>query len=444
MNFGDATRASIGRSFAAVSLAGLIWASPAAVAQGAGPEIAEGGPASGPSRPIAILQIGDSHTAADFLTGQVRRLLQAEFGDGGAGYVAPGRPRSGVRSSAMKIEASSGWTYLGLQGAKNDRSFFALSGFEATATAAGETLTYSSETPISWDEIEIETVAQPNGGRIQVSLDGKVESEFPLEAPTKERIVLRLTPEQTRVDRLQRVKIETTSASPVTISGVAVRNRSAGVSLSAVGFPGATVDIVNRYDGDTFKQEIKRFAPDVIILAFGTNEGFNDDLDPGAYTTSYRRVLGRVRRAAPTARIVVVAPPNGNRLTPGCKAEAAKAACAASSRRGEPAVTGALSDAEGDQGSKTCVWRAPPNLARVREAQRKIAEEERLVFWDWSEVMPADCGAHEWSKATPPLMADDHVHMTVAGYRQSAERFVPVLRSVLGQLQGRRDALPDN
>lgn len=405
---------------------------------------AAGAQPDAPARPVSILQLGDSHTAADFLTGQVRRVLQAEFGDGGAGYVAPGKPRSGVRSSALKIEASSGWTYQGLQTAKNDRSHFALSGYEATTSAAGESLTYTADQPVSWDVIEIETVAQPKGGTIEISLDDKVESEVALEGTTKGRLVIRLTPEHTQVDRLQRLRIQTKTAdAPVTISGVAVRNRASGVAVSAVGFPGATIDIVNRYDGDTFRQEIRRHAPDIVVLAFGTNEGFNDDLDPTAYATRYRRVLGRVRRAAPGAAVVIVGPPNANRLPAGCKQEAATASCQ-SSRGRDPGAPGEGPAADADGGGRMCVWRAPPNLARVREVQRRIAEEEKLVFWDWAEVMPPECGAHDWAKATPQLMADDHVHMTIAGYRQSADKFVPVLRSMLGQIQRRRDAVPND
>ena len=391
---------------------------------------------------MTILQIGDSHTAADFLTGQLRRSLQAEFGDGGAGYVVPGKPRSGVRSSAMKIEASSGWTYASLQAGREKSSRFALSGFEALATAAGETLTYSSEQPVSWDQIEVEVTKQPGGGAITISLDGKVESEFALDGPQTERVVVRLTPENTEIDHVRRIVVTTLSTAPVQIAGLAVRNTRSGVSVSPIGFPGATVDIVNKFDGTNLGQELKRLAPEVVLLAFGTNEGFNDNLDIASYTASYRRVVRRIRKAAPTARIVVMAPAHANRLPPGCRQEAAKAACVAAGSVREPATTASVAQLADDPGSKSCIWRSPPNLARVRDAQQKIAREEKLVFWNWADIMPGECGPHEWAKLTPPLMADDHVHMTVAGYRLSADRFLPVLRSVLGEIQGPRDALP--
>src|SRR5260370_40249979 len=42
--------------------------------------------------PLRILHYGDSHTAADEWTGDLRAHFQEKFGDGGAGYSYAGRP----------------------------------------------------------------------------------------------------------------------------------------------------------------------------------------------------------------------------------------------------------------------------------------------------------------------------------------------------------------
>src|SRR5580693_9169708 len=41
-------------------------------------------------RGLVILQIGDSHTAADYFTGELRQKLQARYGNGGVGYLDAG------------------------------------------------------------------------------------------------------------------------------------------------------------------------------------------------------------------------------------------------------------------------------------------------------------------------------------------------------------------
>ena len=56
--------------------------------------------------PVHILQIGDSHTAGDRITGRLRTALQGRFGDGGRGVLPPGIPYAGY--SPMRVEVTLG------------------------------------------------------------------------------------------------------------------------------------------------------------------------------------------------------------------------------------------------------------------------------------------------------------------------------------------------
>jgi hypothetical protein len=196
---------------------------------------------------ITILQIGDSHTAADFLTGELRRLLQARYGDGGAGYMSAGRPHIGVRSSAFRIVASQGWSYEALQQSADVAKFW-LSGFNAAASAEGETISFSSEQPVNFDRIEIQALRQPKGGTIEIRLDGVLQSEVSLAGPAREPVVILMVPEKPGTDRVRQISITTKGEGAVNLSSVAVHNRQFGLSYNSVGFPGATVDIVNKFD----------------------------------------------------------------------------------------------------------------------------------------------------------------------------------------------------
>jgi hypothetical protein len=55
--------------------------------------------------PLRILQYGDSHTAADEWTGDIRAHFQEKFGDGGAGYSYAGRPWNGYRRLDVKTRS---------------------------------------------------------------------------------------------------------------------------------------------------------------------------------------------------------------------------------------------------------------------------------------------------------------------------------------------------
>src|SRR5262249_60403932 len=110
-------------------------------------------PAPASKRGLVILQIGDSHTSADFLTGELRRRLQARYGRGAPGYITAGHPHIGVRNSSLNITASSGWTYKSLQRPDAEPAEFWLSGYNAGAAAAGEALTLAAGEPPAFDII---------------------------------------------------------------------------------------------------------------------------------------------------------------------------------------------------------------------------------------------------------------------------------------------------
>ena len=381
-----------------------------------------------PSGGLSILQIGDSHTAADFLTNQVRRRLQSQYGDGGPGYITAGRPHAGVRSSIMRVEASEGWSYRAIQRGA-EPSQFSLAGFAATTTRATERLTFTAEHPLVYDLIEVEVVRQPGGGAIDVRVDDEVVvSNYSLAAARPEAVILRQ--EATSPARMSRIVVTSVGSGIVQVSSVSARNRRHGVTVSSVGYPGATIDIVNRLPQNQFTAAIRRLDPQIVVLAFGTNEGFNDNLDLSDYETSFRRAVRRVRAAVPNASIVVMAPPSAHRLPGACRAQQATATCRG---EGEPSA-----------GSQSCAWQTPPRLDGVREVQRRVASAENLVFWNWADMMPRVCGAQAWASASMRLMAADRVHFTTEGYRRTGDELVRVLGPVIDRFKVRPNVVSNH
>jgi lysophospholipase L1-like esterase len=378
---------------------------------------------------ITILQIGDSHTAADFLTGELRRLLQVRYGDGGAGYMSAGRPHIGVRSSAFRINASQGWTYEALQ-QSSDVAKFWLSGFNASANAEGETITFSSEHPVNFDRIEIQALRLPGGGKIEIRLDGVLQSEVSLAGSAREPVVILMVPEKAGTDRVRQISITTKGEGAVNLSSVAVHNRQFGLSYNSVGFPGATIDIVNKFDEVILENELKRLDPQIVVLAFGTNEGFNDGLDAERYAQSFERALFKIRRALPNAVVVLLAPPDaarGPKKPENSENKNGKDAKADENRAPVAKVAPDLGPCGG--------WKTPPMLNRVREIQEQIAKQRRLVYWNWASIMPQECGADRWANQTPPLIAKDRVHFTLEGYRFSAAQFLKTLLPLIEQVR---------
>jgi hypothetical protein len=61
-------------------------------------------------KPVHILQIGDSHSAGDAITGAWRDLLQGRYGSGGRGVLPPGRPYDGYITRGITATMSAGWS----------------------------------------------------------------------------------------------------------------------------------------------------------------------------------------------------------------------------------------------------------------------------------------------------------------------------------------------
>ncbi|HMN52474.1 MAG TPA: GDSL-type esterase/lipase family protein, partial [Xanthobacteraceae bacterium] len=248
-------------------------------------------------------------------------------------------------------------------------------------------------------------------------------------------------------DRVREITITTKGEGKVNLSSVAVHNRQFGLSYNNVGFPGATVDIVNKFDDAILDNELKRLDPQIVVLAFGTNEGFNDGLDPAVYERSYERALNKIRRALPDAKIVIVAPPDAAR---GPKKDPEKNAKTNGDTKDTPEKKAdgekkqAPPVAEASEKNGCNQWKTPPQLNKVREVQEIIAKRHGLVYWNWASIMPSECAADRWANASPPLLAKDRVHFTLEGYRRSAAQFLKALEPLIEQVRKANDVVSNH
>jgi lysophospholipase L1-like esterase len=385
-------------------------------------------------RGLVILQIGDSHTAADYFTAELRQKLQARYGNGGVGYLDAGKPHIGVRSGAMKVTASPGWTYHAIQRSDNIAEFW-LSGFNAVATASGEALTFASDTPVPFDSIEIEALRQPGGGSIDISLDGAIKSSADLNGTVVEPVVLRLRPDGAPSDRVRQIEIRSRGAGVVSIASIGIYQKQSGVSYNNIGYPGATIDLVNKFDEKLMADALRRLDPQIVVLVFGTNEASKPNLDAARYERSYEKAIARIKTALPNAQIVLVGPPDGAERPPHCLGKGpADAAC-----HPAPPSDGALYTEPAD-----CDWHTIAHLDLVRDIERKIAGRHGFVYWNWATINPNQCAAHQLVAASPPLMTPDHVHFTPAGYVKGADLFLDALIPVIEKLQVRPNITASN
>ena len=128
--------------------------------------------------------------------------------------------------------------------------------------------------------------------------------------------------------------------------------------------------------------------PELIILAYGTNEAFETDIRN--FAEDLRTTIRFLKKSAPRAAILIVGAPASAKTR------------APNSRAG-------------------CKLPLPPNLVQVMNAQRRVAKQEKTLYWDWSAIMGGKCGATSWLNSKPQLMRKDMIHFSVEGYDATAD-----------------------
>ncbi len=362
----------------------------------------------GVPRTVHVLQIGDSHSAGDSITGPWRDALQAEFGVGGRGVMPPGRPFDGFFPHGVHVDQSPGWTVENTFRSDPVTSpAFGISGFRLTSRQDGASLTLTAEPAQAFRRLVVCAEARPQAGAYDVTL-GAATTRVSLDAPT-----VGVTCASFPASTLQTQAVLTTEGGPVTLTSWASFNDAAGVVVSNLGVVGTELRHFARTDDQAVGEELRTYKPDLIVLAFGTNDGFVSHFNAAAFEDRLRGQIARLKRLGGGVPILIIAPPD---------AETKRGALAHNDDEGGAPLPEDAQTEEPQPYSQAfrTAWFSPPALAQIRQIQRRVAQETGVAFWDWGARMGGPGAADRWANAVPPLTRADHVHTTSAGGAQVA------------------------
>jgi len=371
--------------------------------------------AQGSGEPVRIVQIGDSHTAGDQITGSWRTLLQARYGSGGRGVLAPGRPYAGYLTRGVTAGMSDGWSVNGIFGGAY-RSVGAppigVSGYSLTNTRPGAAMTIAADGPAQmFDRFTVCALRRPGAGTLTLAA-GAVSQVWSLAADRDEGACRTID-----LDAPVSAASVAVAAGTATITSWATERRGrGGVTLSNLGTVGAQFVHVRRTDEAVAANELRTYAPDLIVLAFGTNEAFWPGFTPAGYDATLRADVSRIRRLAPGVPILLVGAPDSATRTPSLMTLGgiASPACGAVPTAAPPVVRpGEI--VQPLPAAQSSGWRPTAALASVQAIQRRVAHDLGLAYWDWARAMGGRCTAHRWVTDPAPLMRGDHVHFTSRG-----------------------------
>jgi lysophospholipase L1-like esterase len=338
----------------------------------------------GAGTPVHIIQIGDSHTAGDMITTGWRSRLQARHGAGGRGVLAGGRPYQGYLTWGVTASQTAGWSVNSTFGARwrEGGQPLGISGFTQTASSPGQTLGISADSPDQYfDKVVLCAVAQPGGGTFILRMGGE-EQRWSLDAP-RVQPACRAMESDTPVGS---ASVTTEDAGIVTITSIGTFKKRGGVVLSNLGVVGAQLTHFGRTDDEVLRAEFAAYRPDLIVLAYGTNEGFSPAASGDGFEATIRAQVARIRRlaGANVPIMLIGAPDAGTR---------------------NASISGGVNCGEG--------WYEPRLLSVVRDRQMRVARDLRLAFWNWAAAMGGRCASYQWRLTEQ--MRGDHVHFTRTG-----------------------------
>ncbi len=338
-----------------------------------------------------ILQFGASHTEADLFTGYLRQYFQHQFGDAGHGYVMPARPWKGYRHMDVHLSSTDGWFHdkAYRKGGAGD-GLYGLGGFSCSSESKDDYALCGTSRKSAFGKrvsrFEITYLRHPGGGRFHVSVDGTHYSTISTHAKTPSlgvRVV--------RVpDGEHDLKIVPTGDGQVRLFGVVMERGAPGVVVDSLGIRGARASVMLQWDSDLWRAQIRRRAPDLVVLAYGTNESGDTKRPIKYYERSLARVLAQLRAAVPRASCVLVGPTDRP----------------IKSRRGA---------------------KHRPRLDQVIAVQRRQSRLNGCAFWDAFRAMGGRNSMVRWRRAEPTLASKDLVHLTARGYYALADDFAHAL-----------------
>ena len=368
-------------------------------------------------RPVHIIQIGDSHTANDYIAGALRDQLQFKFGHGGRGVLAPGIPYRGFDARLVQISQTGDWrTELSFaptpSAAHPEQPHlytapppFGLSGYRLTSPGPA-TLTLDAENGAVFTRAVVCALTGPGAGAITLSA-GAAHERFPLAAgavqPVCHTLHSAVAQHQLRL---------ATDGGPVSLLSWATFGDNGGVALSNLGVSGTQLkDFAGRDDG-VIAAEFEAYKPDLIVLAYGTNEGYGSSVDTVAYEALLRDQLKRLKRLSHDTPVLVLGAPDAETLRPDLYGTGGTfPQCAPLSDDEQHSYAQLIAQ----HSPRLARWYPPAGLDAIRIVQKRAALAEGAAFWDWGGRMGGDCSAHAWRQLDPPAMRGDHVHFTSEG-----------------------------
>ncbi len=365
-------------------------------------------PVNGESYRIAVW--GDSHMAAAFFTDELARILAPTLGPAGSRFVSASVGHGGVRGLVRKVCLSPRWT----REAAHARP--------AAAEAPGPGLvSLLAQEPGASVVLDLrDTAGQPRHRAVQILIGPTAQAVTVAVSVNvngrdgdgdgdETTLVLPATTGDTAIDLRTNAALSTLKLrlvqGPLRLQGLRLGEAppASGLQLDVLAYPGATALGWARADTGLLRAWFDAPAYDLVLLAYGTNEGNDPNYNAGAYREMLARAVANARQLFPQARCVLVGPGDRGIRVPKSRAKPRKPR--------KPAA------------ARLDLLKYARIHEEINRIQQSVASQLGCSAWNVQARMGGRGSAYRWARTSPPLMAGDLLHFTAAGYRELAQRF---------------------
>ena len=341
---------------------------------------------------VRVLQFGDSHTAADMFTGEARRVLQRQFGNGSVGFSYAGHPFAGYRILGSQRSQSGGWQTLGTHFSDLGDTLLGMDGVAITASRPGEFVTLDA--PCT--SLQLDFLKQPGGGGLRVTDNDIVIADLPTDASAATPGTFRYTCPENDLPSAgepdHHFVVTTESSAPVRLFGLTTLEP--GATWESIGINGAVAPLILRWDQTLFTTYLRQTDANLVVLAYGTNEAAARS-DPDTYAASFARIVDTIHTQLPNASVLILGP-----------TDRATAAHVGRHSRGFAPFSG---------------------TEPILDAQRAVCRTHDCAFWNQQQRMGGFGSMGRWVYAG--WAQPDHTHLTGEGYRALADALMADLLS---------------
>lgn len=334
------------------------------------------------NRPVRIAYFGDSFIEGDIFTGDLREMLQQEFGGCGVGYVPITSNVSGFRTTVR--HSFGGWeSHCVMDTAYFNRSrqdisncyFIPHAGsYLSLQTVGGDTCQISTVYFHSPDSITLSAYINNDKSPVRFSVSG----DSVLQSVTAYGKIKKIRWQVDRIDSVATFYAATMDPS----QGIVVDNFSTRGS-SGIQLRGIPLPVMRTYH---------RLRPyDLIVLQYGLNVASDNVSDYSYYKDGMLEVIEHLKRAFPDASILIV------------------------------------SVGDRDEKTETGELRTMRGVKTLFRYQQALAAESRVAFWSLFEAMGGEGGIAEMVHSKPSMANYDYTHINARGGKYLARKLFDVL-----------------